>query len=490
MTANEDQIDELATLAPTIAIGGLIAGKYRVERLLGKGGMGLVIAARHMDLDRPVAIKVVRAELAQEERVLQRFLFEARSAAKIISEHVCQVIDVGRLDNGLPFIVMEMLEGRDLGRLLAERGRIDPVDCVDWILQVCDGLAQAHAAGIVHRDLKPENLLLTVVDGVPCVKILDFGISKQIGIDRSFTEPNGIVGSPRYMAPEQLLGGTVDERSDLWAIGAIAYELITGVPAFSGDTVASICAKVIGDAPRLPRHLVPNIPAGLDQVILACLRRDPAARFRDASSLARALVPFASERGGQSYQRSAAMPRSRRASLGDRRTVPVLIEPANDLPEPAPAPPRRRARSALALLVALVSAAYGGVRWLAHPSAGASSSAIAGPVASAPQIAPVPGANEPRAPLPLAGAAATAVSAVMPGAPREPSASAEPSRGSSRPRAERAPTVELHALRPAAATKPARASPDNPESDPAAHVSSAHSKLQEAWDVANFGGRE
>src|SRR4051794_36022567 len=216
-------------------VGDVLAKKYRIERLVGEGGTGLVVAARHLQLERLVAIKFLRTALASDE-IRTRFDREARAIAQIESEHVVLVLDVGALDDDSPYMVMEYLEGRDLAKILKEDGALGIEDAVDCMLQVCDALAQAHASGIIHRDLKPANLFLTRrEDGGPHIKVVDFGISKILdpklmhGGPREMTAAFTVLGSPRYMAPEQLRNSKdVDGRADLWSIGAVMFQLITG----------------------------------------------------------------------------------------------------------------------------------------------------------------------------------------------------------------------------------------------------------------------
>ena len=234
--------------------GQLFAGKYRLEGLLGEGGMGLVLLATHVDLQRTVAIKIVRNELARNDEIVERLLGEAQIAANIRSEHVTRVLDLGRLDSGTPYIVLEYLQGRDLAVLLDEHGPLPFETAVDFLLQVCDALAEAHAAGVIHRDLKPENVFLTT-DGA--VKILDFGLSLQRlgGPEVSGDSPTiahtsvGVVlGTFGYMSPEQVKGERVDGRSDIFALGCVLYELLTGRQLFAGGTPQEVIARLLHDS--------------------------------------------------------------------------------------------------------------------------------------------------------------------------------------------------------------------------------------------------
>jgi eukaryotic-like serine/threonine-protein kinase len=255
--------------SPAIVPGALLAEKYRVDKILGKGGMGIVVQARHVVLDERVALKFLLPEYAQHPDASARFLREARAAVKIKSEHVARVSDVGTLDTGAPYMVMEFLEGADLSRLL-ENGVFPIPDAVDYIIQACEAIAEAHAHGIVHRDLKPANLFLTRrVDGSPLVKVLDFGISKLMGdaVDK-LTKPTTAIGSVLYMSPEQMSEThAVDHRTDIYALGVALYELVSGKQPFFADTVPALCAEVLGGAPRPLLEFRPDVPDGLAMVI-------------------------------------------------------------------------------------------------------------------------------------------------------------------------------------------------------------------------------
>ena len=231
--------------------GDVLAGKYRVERVLGSGGMGVVVAAMHLTLQERVALKFLLPEGAKKEETVTRFLREARAAAKIKSEHVARVSDVGTLESGAPYLVMEYLDGSDLSALLRRDGPLPPRDAVEYVLQACEALAEAHAVGIVHRDLKPANLFLARhAGGAPRIKVLDFGISKLTARDPSMppddpsmTRTRAWLGSPLYMSPEQMRSARdVDTRTDIWALGVILYELLSGKPPFDGETFPELCA--------------------------------------------------------------------------------------------------------------------------------------------------------------------------------------------------------------------------------------------------------
>lgn len=282
----------------SIREGDILAGKYRVERIIGSGGMGIVVAARHQQLDQLVAIKFVRDEAIGDEGAVERFLREARAAVKLKSEHAAKVLDVGTLDSGAPYMVMEFLEGRDLGQVLENDGPLPIVAVTEWVLQACEAVAEAHAAGIVHRDLKPQNLFLArTVGGLQGIKVLDFGVSKSMnsmsGELGSLTRTRTMLGSPLYMAPEQMRSARdVNATADVWALGVVLFELLTGRWPFEAETMPELCLKVVSEPPLSLAQLRPETPASLVRVVERCLSKDPTARFANAAELASALEPF------------------------------------------------------------------------------------------------------------------------------------------------------------------------------------------------------
>jgi len=294
--------------------GDVIAGKLRVERIVGAGGMGIVVVAEHLHLRKTVAVKLLRSEVIDAPNVVERFLREARAMAALYGDHVVRVTDVGTQENGLPYMVMEHLHGRDLGDLLAERGKLPVVEAVDYVLQACEGIAEAHAAGIVHRDLKPGNIFLTRGrDGAPLVKVLDFGVSKLVDArwdEKSLTDTSTIIGSPAYMSPEQIRSSkTVDARTDIWALGVTLYKLVSGEQPFSSDTPAGMCAAIVlGEVPPLRAHA--DVPPAFEAVVMRCLAKGIDARYQSVGELASALRPFASEAGRASAERVVKVARS------------------------------------------------------------------------------------------------------------------------------------------------------------------------------------
>jgi serine/threonine protein kinase len=274
-------------VAPVLP-GETLAGKYRIERVIGQGGMGIVVAARHLELDERVAIKFLVG--APSEAAAERFLREARAAAKVKGEHVCRVFDFGKLETGEPYIVMEYLEGTDLARVLSRGGPQAPATVVGWIVEACAALAEAHALGIVHRDLKPANVFLaTRPDGSSCAKVLDFGISK-LPQSATMTGPTAAMGSPLYMSPEQMESARdVDARADVWSLGVVMYELLTGKPPFVGESMAQLTVLVREkDAPPME-----GVPESLAAVVTKCLAKRAADRYVGVAELTAALAPFA-----------------------------------------------------------------------------------------------------------------------------------------------------------------------------------------------------
>ncbi len=290
--------------------GQILGGKYRVDRVLGAGGMGMVVAATHLQLDERVAIKFLLPEALRNPEAVARFGREAKAAVKIRGEHVARVIDVGTFENGAPYMVMEHLDGRDLAALIHERGALAATDAVDAVLQACEALAEAHALGIVHRDLKPANLFMVRrPDGTPSVKVLDFGISKlnaAAGPDHSMTKTSAVMGSPLYMSPEQMTASRqVDARADIWAIGVVLYELLTGRVPFSAETLPEICGLILTATPSAIRDYSPGVPEALQVVVQRCLEKDRERRFPNVSELANALAPFGSRATSRSVERIA-----------------------------------------------------------------------------------------------------------------------------------------------------------------------------------------
>ncbi|HVY36813.1 MAG TPA: serine/threonine-protein kinase [Polyangia bacterium] len=324
--------------------GTIIGAKYRIDREIGSGGQGSVYEATHIRLRQKVAIKFLHVHRAQSEARIERLFREARAAFRVRSEHVARVIDVDMIDDA-PFIVMEYLRGVDLKTLLATRGPLPCREAVGLLLQACEGVAEAHDLGIVHRDLKPSNLFLEErAGGAPLVKVLDFGLSKSVAPgtaspeDLDLTEPLVLLGSPRYMSPEQARDPRqADARSDIWSLGLILHELLTGQPAFRAKTKADVLALVLLKNPTPVSLLRPELPPEIERVILRCLQKAPEHRFSSVRQLMIELAPFAE-----------GAPNGPRA-------------PSAEPPPPTPAP----RRFALPLGAALLGAAVV-VGWVLH----------------------------------------------------------------------------------------------------------------------------
>ncbi len=410
--------------------GDILASKYRVERAIGEGGMGIVVAARHLELDELFAIKFLTAAALSGADAKERFLREARASARLKGQHVAKVHDVGRLETGVPYMVMELLEGTDFKRLLKERGPLPAGEAAAYLLEACEAIAEAHALGIIHRDIKPANLFLADRPiGRPCVKVLDFGISKQRAPEGDdLTQTGSILGSPAYMSPEQMLRTrTVGQRSDIWALGVVLYELVTGVSPFHGDAVTEVVARVLNEDPEPPSRLRPDLPAWVDAVVLRCLKKSPDERFQTVVELAEVLEPHAasgpSRFSGASRRHSAPIARSADGGPTARAAVmpPAATSTSSTWDRTAAQPSRARALHGLFATVAAggIAAAIGGAVWLLK--------------------APPPG--EPDTPVPASGA--TEVTAP----------------GTSAPPASTAAFVELAPAEQRTASPPASAAP-------------------------------
>jgi len=278
--------------------GDVLAGRYRIERVIAMGGMGVVVAARHVQLGQRVALKVLHENTASPQTTA-RFLSEAKASAQLRSDHVVRVSDVGQLDSGEPFMVMELLEGADLAAVLEQEGPMPVSQAVEYVLQACEGIAEAHAARIVHRDLKPENLFRTRrANGSPLIKVLDFGVSKALSqdvrVEGTVTTTDAVFGSPLYMSPEQMQSATkADERSDIWSIGVVLYELVTGRMPFDAESMAGLAVVIATEPPRRLQKDAPNAPIELEAVVDKCLQKRPEHRYPNIAELAADLEPFA-----------------------------------------------------------------------------------------------------------------------------------------------------------------------------------------------------
>ncbi|WP_437969743.1 serine/threonine-protein kinase [Sorangium sp. So ce260] len=293
-----------------VAVGDVLAGKYRVEQIVGAGAMGTIVAAWHLELEQRVAMKFLHSPGAEGGDPAERFRREARALARIKSEHVARVLDVGSLQDGNPYMVMEFLDGNNLAEEIRARGPLPVMEAIGYILQVIEAMAEAHAAGIVHRDLKPANLFLARrPDGGRTIKVLDFGISKSmLGSSRdelALTKTAALLGSPLYMSPEQVrCAKDVDARTDIWALGVIVYEMLIGRTPYTGDSVPQLFASLLHEVPPTMAQLRGDIPRELDAAVMHCLAKDPEHRWRNVGDLAYALLPFGPAAGHVNVERA------------------------------------------------------------------------------------------------------------------------------------------------------------------------------------------
>lgn len=280
--------------------GDVVAGKYRVERVLGAGGMGYVIAARHLQLDQLVAMKFLRKGACESKEASTRFLREAKAVVKLRNEHVAKVFDVGTLEGDEPYIVMEYLEGYDLATLANERHDLPVAEACEYVMQACEALAEAHRIGIIHRDIKPANLFVTRGPaGGPLLKVLDFGISKTNPFGESehdMTRSASMLGSPRFMSPEQMRDArAVDARTDIWSLGVVLYRLVAGHPPFEAETLGRLLSMVMHEREPPMSATRADLPPGFEAVVARCLEKETAKRYSNVAELAYALAPFAAD---------------------------------------------------------------------------------------------------------------------------------------------------------------------------------------------------
>ncbi len=316
---------------PVLQPGAIVAGKYRIEGLLGAGGMGTVYRAVHLVLGRTVALKMMHAELLSTDHA-RRFEREARAAASLTSENAVRIADIDRAPDGTPYIVMEHLEGQDLYEMLLAAGSLPWERAVRYVLEAADAVGEAHARGIVHRDLKPHNVFLTRGD---VIKVLDFGLAKLVGVAGAVaTAPSStgvksgrLMGSPLYMAPEQIRAAhTVDARTDLYALGATLYHLIAGVPPFSGVNVYVLCARILNEAPASLARARKNVPGSIDRFVLRCLEKDPSDRHGSIEEWAAALREAVAAAGDVEPTRSRSVAASSAARAMTTSAASTLRE--------------------------------------------------------------------------------------------------------------------------------------------------------------------
>ena len=343
-----------------VRIGEVVLGKYVVERVIGSGSMGSLVAVRHQQLGELYAMKFLLPHLMLAEGGVARFLQEASIAAKLRSEHAVKVHDVGQLPNGAVYMLMEYVAGEDLAAVLARRGPLPPRDVALYVTQACDAIGEAHSLGIVHRDLKPANVLLTTrPNGTSCVKVLDFGISKSQRPDghaNAMTRTSAVMGSPHYMSPEQIRSAKyVGSSTDIWSLGVVMHELLSGTTPFSGATLGDLCGAILTEPPVA---LPPHVPPGFVRIVIRCLEKRPEQRFASVAELARAL----SDASGASESRPLV------ATMVDRTSVvPSLMIESRPSPKlaatqvDAVSPVRPKRGNGLWLLVAVVGAVLASV---------------------------------------------------------------------------------------------------------------------------------
>jgi serine/threonine-protein kinase len=430
-----------------VLIGTVLMGKYRVERELGSGGMGVVVEATHLGLDQRVAIKLLNPELVESPEILGRFLREARIAATLPADHIARATDVGQTEAGVPYLVMELLSGHDLAVELERAGRFDITRAVSLVLEACEGVADAHAVGLVHRDLKPANLFLSQRGSrAPIVKVLDFGLSKEPKRNESvsLTQDGSVFGTPQYMSPEQVLSTKdVDARSDQHALAMILFEALTGRAPYEGTTVNQLIVAIATARPPRVRELRREVPAGLDEAVARALAKKPEDRFPTLAGFARAIAPFGGPagqvsagnverilRGGEAFlgslDRASGGPPS-----GDARTLPRIEagRPALALSETdltSSIDPMRRGRRSRQLLIAGAVAAP--VAALVLFLAIRGGSAPIAPAGVSEASAPVAQAAGTSAPLPDSPTATVSAHVLPSATPTLPAASASASK--------------------------------------------------------------
>ncbi|HWA74430.1 MAG TPA: protein kinase [Polyangiaceae bacterium] len=481
-----------------VEVGAVVGGKYRIQEFVGSGAMSVVALAQHLELEHLVAIKFLHAVGFDHEQSAQRFKREARAAAKIQSEHVTRVFDVGSLPDGCPYIVMEHLKGCDLAQELAKRGPLPATEVARYMLETCEALAEAHAAGIIHRDLKPENLFLADrADGSRSIKVVDFGISKSMSqslTDLSLTGTASFMGSPLYMSPEQMRSSrNVDARTDIWSLGTVMYEMVSGNSPFMAESIPELCLAVVGDPPKPLREVQPNLPAGFEQVIMRCLEKDRDRRYASVAELAQALSPFAPAEASSALRTGRILARSIArfdgaeavTGAGVSRTLPPTSTarpsaPAQAQDSSSPVLRRRLGSSGLRIAAAAVLALGLGALWM-YRSEQDKSGVLTPSLAAEPAV-------------PMAAATAVASGPRVEPVDRaiEVSANAEESsakRGDSATGSAPRPSNSARARGARVALSAAREPTPIPSEAPKAAPNASAAKPVNAWDPSTFGGR-
>jgi serine/threonine protein kinase len=341
------QTRQAPVTAATFAKGEILAGKYRIEKILGRGGMGHVFAAKHVGLGQLVAVKVMHKDMLADADAVMRFGREAQAAAMLKGIHSARIFDVGTLDSGQPYMVMEHLEGQDLAAIIDSGRPVAIGDALEWIAQACEALAEAHDAGIVHRDIKPHNLFLAHdPSGRPVVKVLDFGLAKAIapqggGMKETRIPGTMALGSPFYMSPEQARGQRVDHRTDIWSLAATLYTLVAGVPPFNGPNVAMTSAMLMTEEPRPLSSVRSDATPALDELVARCMTKDRDHRLGSAREMLAAIRALQTPRGSQPSWNNLPKDTVRMASAPSWGNVPVAGPPSSQkgtVPLPPPTP--------------------------------------------------------------------------------------------------------------------------------------------------------
>jgi serine/threonine-protein kinase len=447
-----------------VSPGDTLAGRYRVERIIGIGGMGVVVAARHLELDHLVAIKFLLPKVAENRDIVGRFTREARAAVRIQNDHVARVTDVGTLESGAPYMVMEYLDGTDLEDFTRKSGPLSIEEAIDFLLQACEAIAEAHGLGIVHRDLKPGNLFLVKrPDGSRIVKVLDFGISKVTGGNNSVAPTTAMLGSPPFMSPEQLTTPRdVDLRTDIWSLGVILYRLLTGRVPFDAETIVQLCSMIMhGDPPPI-REARADVPPGLEAIIATCLRKDRTKRYANVGDFAQALLEFAPERSRVSIERvlhltAAQVPaadtvlgkkRARRSSEPQIVPLTPAIETNSGWGQTARSAKKRSRRGVRVVMGAIVlgAGAFGAWHFNLIPGGprpvATASAPIPAPVAATESTKAEPQPTEPSKPLAAAPSQAPVLNEPAPHeAPGPLASTTAPSRTVAKPRPRPAPAA-------------------------------------------------
>jgi len=374
--------NRLRTVEVDGLLGRVLLGKYRVDAILGHGGVGVVAACTHLALNERVAIKMLRENALDSEDSVERFMREAQAAAKLRSEYVARVTDVGKLETDVPYMVMELLDGQDLGKLIQLHGSLPAPSVVDLAIQTADALAEAHSHGIVHRDIKPSNLFVVAGDDGWTIKVLDFGISKSpAASEMRLMQTQSLLGTPAYMSPEQMRSARlVDARTDIWSLGIVMYEALEGRLPFPADSFSEMCLKVCSD----PQPPMSRTPPKLAHVVEKCLAKEPDERYQSMAQLARDLVRFATDPA-----RAAMI--VERADRVTRRSMSMLAIPA---PVPASRPRKKWPFVAAPLLAVAIGTTLG--LWVGGRGDDAAAAAdVPAAVAPAPSAAPPPPPPEP-----------------------------------------------------------------------------------------------